>query len=64
VCPPRHHVYIVFLSLGVMSRVFTTLHLPVTHNDNLTRHIQFAMITIDLLHTHIIFCKSSQLIIR
>jgi len=39
VCPPMHPVYIIFSSLGVMSRVSTPLHLPVAHNDNLTRQI-------------------------
>ena len=50
-----------FPILGVMPRVYIVLHLPVTH-DNFTR--QISMTTINLLRTHITFCRSLQLIIR
>ena len=31
-CHPRHLIYLLFPSLGVMLRVSTTLHLPVAHD--------------------------------
>jgi len=38
VCPPKHPIYIIFSSLGIMPRVFIASHFPVAH-DNLTRQI-------------------------
>ena len=37
-CPPKHPIYIIFSSLGIMPRVFIASHFPVAH-DNLTRQI-------------------------
>ena len=39
VCPSRHHVYIIFPTIGVILRVSTVLYLLVAHDDNLTRQI-------------------------
>jgi len=39
VCHPRHLIYLIFLSLGVMPRVFTMLHLPIAHDDDITRQL-------------------------
>ena len=39
VCLLRHSVYIVFSFLGVIPRVSNSLHLHMTHDDNLTGQI-------------------------
>jgi len=39
VCHFRHPRYIIFSSLGIMLRVPTALHLPVTHIDDINRPI-------------------------
>jgi len=39
VCHPRHPIYLIFPLLGVMLRVPTALHLPVTHDDDITRQL-------------------------
>jgi len=39
VCPHRHVISLILLSLGVMSRIPTALHLPVMHIDDITRPI-------------------------
>ena len=38
-CHPRHHIYLLFPSLGVMSRVLIALHLPIAHDDDITRQL-------------------------
>ena len=38
-CPSRHPIYLILLSLGVMPRVPTALHLLVTYIDDITRPI-------------------------
>jgi len=37
VCHPKHIIYLILLSLGVLLRVPTALHLCVAHIDNITR---------------------------
>ena len=37
VCHPRHLTYLFFSCLGVMPRVSTALHVPVAHDDDITR---------------------------
>ena len=37
VCHSKHHIYLILSSLGVLLRMPTALHLPVVHNDNITR---------------------------
>jgi len=39
VCQPRHLIYLVLSSLGVMPRVSTALHLHVVDIDDITRPI-------------------------
>ena len=39
VCHPRHPIYLFFSSIGVMPRVPTVLHFPITHNDDITRQL-------------------------
>jgi len=39
VCHPRHLIYLILPSLGVMLRVHTALHLPIAHIDNIIRLI-------------------------
>jgi len=36
---PRHLIYLILMSLGVMPRVPTILYLPVAHINNITRPI-------------------------
>jgi len=38
-CPSRHVISLILLSLGVMPRVPTALHLPIAHIDDITRLI-------------------------
>ena len=38
-CHPRHPIYLILPSLGVMSRVSTPLYLHVAHDDSLSRQI-------------------------
>jgi len=58
VCP-RHPVYIIFPFI----HAYSVLYLPVAH-DNLTKQIQFVITILNLLHTHVIFCRNSQMIMR
>jgi len=39
VCHPKHLISLILSLLGVMSRVSTALHFPVTHIDDITRSI-------------------------
>jgi len=39
VCPPRHPRYIIFPSLGIITRVFIVLHLSVAHVDDIAKSI-------------------------
>jgi len=50
---------IIFPSLEIMPRVPIALHLHVAHIDDITKPI-----ATNLLHTHIVFCRNLQLIIR
>ena len=58
VCP-RHPVHIIFPSI----HAYSVLYLPVAH-DNLTRQIAICNYNYNLLHTHIVFCRNSHMIIR
>ena len=60
----RYLRYIIFLSLEIMPKVPTALHLHVAQIDDITRPMEFAMTPTNLLHTHIVFDRNLQLIIR
>ena len=38
-CHPRHPIYLLFSSLGVILIVFTALHLNIAHNDDIARQL-------------------------
>ena len=38
-CHPRHLIYLFFPSPGVMLKAPTALHLPVAHDDDITRQL-------------------------
>ena len=64
VFPPRHPRYILFPSLGILSRVPTALHFPVAHIDNITGPISIFNDTYNFVYIHIIFGRNLQLIIK
>ena len=64
VCHPSHSIYLIFPSLGVMPRVPTALHLPITQDDEITRQLQIVMKTINFLYIHIVCCRNLQLTVR
>ena len=39
VCHPKHPIYLLFPSLGVMPRILTALHLSFAHDDDITRQL-------------------------
>ena len=55
-CHPRHPIYLFFLSLGVMPRFPTALHLSVAYDDITAQ--QIAMKTTNFLYIHIIYCRN------
>ena len=65
VCHPRHPMYLILPSLGVMHRVPTALHLHVAHIDDITRSIaicnntyKFAAYTYSILQEFVVDSKS------
>jgi len=61
-CHPRHSIYLIFSSLGVMPRVPTALHLPVTHD--IIKKLANCKETINFMYIHVVCCRNLQLTVR
>jgi len=63
VCHLRHLIYLIFPSFEVMSRVPTSLHLPIAHDD-ITRELENCDENYNFMYIHIGCCRNLQLIVR
>ena len=58
--PQKKFIYLIFISVGVLLSEFVVLYL-LEYMMRLVNRSQFAMLTINLLLIHIVYCKNLQL---